>query len=82
MDMRILGLSGEKVVNYNLMYPVSPQNLVSLYGGRLLYDRWKPYLCFEHEITTSHFIRKINENELIKSILKGFKDFRIKWRGN
>ena len=48
--------------------------------GRLLYDRWKPYLCFEHEITTSHFIRKINENELIKSILKGFKDFRIKWR--
>jgi len=38
---------------------------------------WKPYLCFEHEITTSHFIRKINDNELTKSILKGFKDFRV-----
>ena len=52
----------------------------SLNRDGLLYDVWKPYLCFEHEITTSHFIRKINENELTKSILKGFKDFRVKWR--
>jgi len=45
----------------------------------LISDGWKPHLVFEHVITTSHFIRKINENELTNLILKGFKDFRVKY---
>ena len=33
-------------------------------------------------ITTSHFHKNINKHQLTKLVLKGFKNFRIKWRGN
>ena len=55
--MRILGLSGEKVVNYNLMYPVSPQNLVSLYGGVMVFDSSILFIKF-HNYSKVHFNKK------------------------
>ena len=67
--MRILGLSGEKVVNYNLMYPVPPQNLVSLYGCGLTFDSSIPFLTFTfytvtHKLVPSNYYRPLTKTQL------------------
>ena len=67
--MRILGLSGEKVVNYNLMYPVSPQNLVSLYGNGMVIDSSIPFLVFNsytktHLTVPSNYFNKLDKDRV------------------
>ena len=59
---------------------ITPYSLCNSFNSDgLLYDVWKPYLCFEHVITTIHFHKKVNDKVLTKQILKGFKDFRVEW---
>ena len=37
------------------------------------WDSWKPFLCFDSIITTSHFHKKINKDQLDQLTTKGFK---------